>query len=186
VKRTGSDVINKKTLDALIKSGAMDTMGERGHMIANMERMAGYLREVEHKTSTKQMDMFDLGGEQTGGGLILQAGEPLTFEEKIREERNAIGMSISGDPLDGLKRYIERKSIGLAKVQEFLKTLEESITEEVMIDDEVSDTVEVTTTEEKENADTPPEEEVKKERQEKPVVQVIGYVESMRKIITKK
>lgn len=62
VQRTGSDVINKKTLDALIKSGAMDTLGERGHMIANMERMAGYLREVEHKTSTKQMDMFDLGG----------------------------------------------------------------------------------------------------------------------------
>jgi DNA polymerase-3 subunit alpha len=26
VKRTGSDVINKKTLDALIKSGAMDTL----------------------------------------------------------------------------------------------------------------------------------------------------------------
>lgn len=94
-------------------------------------------------------------------------------------------MSISGDPLDGLKRYIERKSIGLTKVQEFLKTLEESITEEVMIDDEVVDTVEVTT-EEKENTDTPPEEEVKKEKQEKPIVQVIGYVESMRKIITKK
>lgn len=95
-------------------------------------------------------------------------------------------MSISGDPLDGLKRYIERKSIGLTKVQEFLKTLEESITEEVMIDDEVSDTSEAVTTEEKENADTPPEEEIKKEKQEKPVVQVIGYVESMRKIITKK
>ncbi len=95
-------------------------------------------------------------------------------------------MSISGDPLDGLKRYIEKKSIGLAKVQEFLKTLEENITEEVMIDDEVSDTTEVTTTEEKESTDSPPEEEVKKEKLEKPIVQVIGYVESIRKIITKK
>lgn len=38
----------------------MDTLGERGHMIANMERMAGYLREVEQKNMTKQMDMFDL------------------------------------------------------------------------------------------------------------------------------
>lgn len=95
-------------------------------------------------------------------------------------------MSISGDPLDGLKRYIEKKSIGLAKVQEFLKTLEENITEEVMIGDEVNDAPEITTTEEKENADTPPEEEVKKEKLEKPIVQVIGYVESIRKIITKK
>ena len=48
-------------------------------------------------------------------------------------------MSISGDPLDGLKRYIEKKSLGLSKVQEFLKTLEEAITDEPLIDSEVSD-----------------------------------------------
>jgi DNA polymerase-3 subunit alpha len=60
-------VINKKTLDALIKSGALDTLGERGHMLANIERMSGYLREVEHKTTTKQMDMFELSGENNNG-----------------------------------------------------------------------------------------------------------------------
>ncbi len=119
--------------------------------------------------------------------MILQDGDALTFEEKIREERNAIGMSISGDPLDGLKRYIEKKSIGLSKVQEFLKTLEETITEEPMLDAEVSDGGEITAPEEKESPDAPPiEEEVKKEKQEKPIVQVIGYVDSIRKIQTKK
>jgi len=120
-------------------------------MLKNMERMAGYLREVEHKTNTKQMDMFDLGGTHDGNGLILEDAEPLSFEEKIREERNAIGMSISGDPLDGLKRYIEKKSLGLAKVQEFLKTLEEVITDEPMLDAEVSDNGETSTSDEKEN-----------------------------------
>lgn len=185
VQRTGSDVINKKTLDALIKSGAMDTLWERGHMIANMERMAGFLREVEHKTTTKQMDMFDLGWNTTGSGLILDSAPPMSFEDKIREERNAIGMSISGDPLEGLKRYIERKSLGLDKVQEFLTELEESIPEEALIDDEISDSGELPQTEESEN-DTPPEEEIKKERKEKPIVQVIGYVDAVRKIQTKK
>lgn len=52
------------------------------------------------------------------------------------------------------------------------------------MDDEVSDAGESIQTEEKEN-DTP-EEEVKKEKKEKPIVQVIGYVESIRKIQTKK
>ncbi|MBP6921050.1 DNA polymerase III subunit alpha [Candidatus Gracilibacteria bacterium] len=188
VKKTGSDVINKKTLDALIKSGAMDTLGERGHMLANMERMAGYLREVEHKTSTKQMDMFDLGEDITGSGLILDSASPMSFEDKIREERNAIGMSISGDPLDGLKRYIERKSLGLDKVREVLSLLEESITEEVMLDEEITETPEEIT--ETKDTETTPEEEVreenKKERKEKPIVQVIGYVDTVKKIQTKK
>lgn len=163
----------------------MDTMGERGHMLANMERMSAYLREVEHKTTTKQMDMFDLGGESNnGGGLVLQQAQPLSFEEKIREERNAIGMSISGDPLDGLKRYIEKKSLGLDKVKDFLAELEASITEDHVVDDEVSDAGESIQPEEKEN--DAPEEEIKKEKKEKPIVQVIGYVENIRKIQTKK
>jgi|GEM_PF-1045029 len=135
------------------------------------------------------MDMFDLGEKtNNGGGLILQDAPPLSFEEKIREERNAIGMSISGDPLDGLKRYIEKKSLGLAKVQEFLKELEASITEDHILDDEVSDAGEIIQTPEKEGEqDTPTiEEDVKKERKEKPIVQVIGYVDGIRKIQTKK
>lgn len=109
----------------------------------------------------------------------------MSFEDKIREERNAIGMSISGDPLEGLKRYIERKSLGLDKVREFLTELEESIPEEVLIDDEISDSGELPQTEESEN-ETPPEEEIKKERKEKPIVQVIGYVDAVKKIQTKK
>lgn len=132
------------------------------------------------------MDMFDLGGvSNNGGGLILQDGPPFSFEEKIREERNAIGMSISGDPLDGLKRYIEKKSLGLNKVQEFLKTLEEVIIDEPMVDAELSESGEVISLDEKET-DAPPEEEIRKEKQEKPIVQVIGYVDSIRKIQTKK
>jgi hypothetical protein len=111
----------------------------------------------------------------------------MTFEEKIREERNAIGMSISGDPLDGLKRYIEKKSLGLDKVKEFITLLEENITEEALISDEIDDSGEIPLKEEKEDEDTPLEEkEERKERKEKPVVQVIGYVENIRKIITKK
>lgn len=105
-------MINKKTLEALIKSGAMDTLGERGNMLANIERMSEYLKEIEHKSQTKQMDMFDLGVPgNSDGGLILIEAEPLSFEDTIREERNTIGISISGDPLDGLGIYIEKKSL---------------------------------------------------------------------------
>ncbi len=67
----------------------------------------------------------------------------MSFEDKIREERNAIGMSISGDPLDGLKSYIEKKSLGLNKVQEFLAELEATITEEITVDGEINDTSEI-------------------------------------------
>ncbi len=102
-------MINKKTLDALIKSGALDTLGERGQLLANMERMSSYLHEIEHKQTTKQIGIFDQ--EEQSQKLTLISVPAMTFEEKIREERGALGISISGDPLDGLERYIEKKSI---------------------------------------------------------------------------
>lgn len=55
-----------------------------------------------------------------------------------------------------------------------------------MIDEEVNDVATAPSKEEKETPDAAPEEEPRKEKQEKPVVQVIGYVDSTRKIQTKK
>lgn len=198
IRRTGSDVINKKTLDALIKSGAMDGLGERGHMVANIERMSSYLKVVEHKTTTKQMDMFDFSDNKEGGNLILLDAPPMSFEEKIREERNAIGMSISGNPLDGLARYIEKKSLWLEKIKAFLEELEAHVMEDHAISDEVPDgtqsIVEETSPETKPPEETV-EEDTKKdakenskftERKDKPTVQVVWYVDSVRKIQTKK
>jgi hypothetical protein len=47
----------------------------------------------------------------------------MSFENRIKEERSVIGMCISGNPLDGLTRYIEKKSLGLNYVKTFLEEL---------------------------------------------------------------
>ncbi len=185
IKKTGSAVINKKTLEALVKSGAMDQFWERGEMLGNTERMSGYLKEIEHKNTTKQMDMFDLGVTEETHALILAKVPPLSFEDKIREERNTIGMSISWNPLDGLEKYIEKKSVGLDIVKSFLQELEEKITEEPTITDEVDDRGQAEETPSKEEETE--EKEIKEvSKKEKPVVQVIWYVDNIRQIQTKK
>jgi DNA polymerase-3 subunit alpha len=180
IRRTGGDVINKKTLEALIKSGAMDTMGERGQMLANVEKMSLFLKEIEHKNTTKQMDMFSLGDQTGGNGLVLESADPMSFESRIKEEKSVIGMSISGDPLDGLTRYIEKKSLGLEHVKKFLKELEDVVVEEISLEEIEGENSQIETIEKDEPQ---PRED---ERKTKPIVQIIGYVDSIRKIQTKK
>ncbi len=189
IQRTGGDVINKKTLEALIKSGAMDGFWERGQMLGNVEKMSLFLKEIEHKTTTKQMDMFSLDGASPDHSwLILEACEPMTFENRIKEERSVIGMSISGNPLDGLDRYIIKKSIGLNYVKEFLDELNSIDTEDPLMAEEIGEiSTEISLPSEAaeslvENQDIPP----KKDQKQKPIVQIIGYVDSIRKIQTKK
>jgi DNA polymerase III alpha subunit len=107
-------------------------------MLGNVEKMSLFLKEIEHKTTTKQMDMFSLeGASPDHSGLILETCEPMTFENRIKEEKSVIGMSISGNPLDGLGRYIIKKSIGLNYVKEFLDELNAIDTEDPMMAEEI-------------------------------------------------
>lgn len=55
IERTGSEVINKKSLEALIFSGALDAFGERGSLLASIPKMTMYLKELQKKDETSQM-----------------------------------------------------------------------------------------------------------------------------------
>lgn len=55
IERTGGDVINKKSLEALIYSGALDAFGERNSLLASIVKMTAYLKEIESKKETSQM-----------------------------------------------------------------------------------------------------------------------------------
>lgn len=55
IERTGASVINKKSLESLIYSGALDAFGERASLLASIPKMTLYLKEIEKKTETSQM-----------------------------------------------------------------------------------------------------------------------------------
>ncbi len=190
IERTGSDVINKKTLDALVKSGAMDSFWERGQMLLNVEKMSLFLKELEHKSATKQMDMFSLWwSTEDHGWLVLEECPPMSFEDRIKEERSVIGMCISGNPLDGLTRYVEKKSIGLNYVKAFLEELNNIDTVDPLMAEEIWEVSTEASNPAWENGDALwdiQDAPLKKEQKVKPVVQIIGYVDSIRKIQTKK
>lgn len=122
----GSDVVNRKTLEALTLSGAMDRFGERASLLASIPKMTAYAKEHEHKNETAQIGLFDMGHvEMEHLRFNLEPAKPMTYEEKIRGEKQSIGYSVSGHALDGLKSYIEKRTIGREHVMEFKKKLEE-------------------------------------------------------------
>lgn len=122
----GSDVVNRKTLEALTLSGALDRFGERASLLASIPKMTAYAKEHEHKNETAQIGLFDMGHvEMEHLRFNLEPAKPMTYEEKIKGEKVSIGYSVSGHALDGLKAYIEKRTIGAEHVKEFKKKLAE-------------------------------------------------------------
>jgi hypothetical protein len=50
----------------------------------------------------------------------------MSFEERIKGEKQSIGYSVSGHGLDGLKPFIDKRSIGREFALQFLKDFETS------------------------------------------------------------
>lgn len=131
IERTGGAVINKKSLESLIFSGALDAFGERASLLESIPKMTTYLKEIEKKDKTSQMGLFDLDYAPQIE-FELEKAEPMTFEDRMKGEKTMIGYPVSGHPLDGMHDFILSKSKNIAKVQSWLEKLHnpEAITEE--------------------------------------------------------
>lgn len=129
INRTWGDVINKKSLEALILSWALDHFWERASLMASIQKITAYLKENQKKQETNQIWLFDFWGTHENLKFHLEKAIPMTFEEKIKWERDMIWYSVTWHWLDWLKKYLTQKSIWLEHIYEFQKKMKERIIE---------------------------------------------------------
>ncbi len=106
--------MNKKSLESLIKCGALDNFGERGQLMANLEDILNFNREAG-KGHAAQTSLFgDMG--VSSSKLTLKSAAEATTNEKLAWEKELLGLYISGHPLDKYRAKMEAKGISIAKV----------------------------------------------------------------------
>lgn len=150
IARAGREVINKKSLEALILSGSLDDFGERGQLYKNIENIIKFSRAWEKKKESNQIGLFD--HIENSNALVLETVSEFSFEELIKWEKLVIWFPISGHPLDGLSRYIEKRSQN-AKIMKMSFEEIEKLPE--------------------------------KQKSRTTIIQAVGYVKDVRKMMTK-
>ncbi len=110
IERGGREVTNKKALEALIYSGAMDVFWERNTLLQSVDDMIRYSRAQEKKKESSQIGLFDMSESTYKEDLELTQAEPFTFEQKIFWEKEVLWFMVSGHPLDSLWPYCARRS----------------------------------------------------------------------------
>lgn len=111
--------LNKKSLEALIMCGAMDSYGERGMLMANVEGMLEYNKEIKKEQTQESLFAgFDTGFDT---GYTLKPGEPVTPSQRLTWEKDLLGLYVSGHPLDDYRAKIEASGINIKRIKEELK-----------------------------------------------------------------
>jgi DNA polymerase-3 subunit alpha len=109
--------LNKKSMEALIKSGCMDDWQDRGILLANLEGMLEY----NHENSKQNENQTSLFGEKTSvkaPEFKMQNAQEATQAEKLLWEKELLGLYISGHPLDRLRDKLEKRTVNIKKVKE--------------------------------------------------------------------
>ncbi len=109
--------LNKKSLESLVKSGALDAFGERGSLLANTEEALLYNRE-QSKGPTQQNSLFGTPGvESAFSELTLKQSEPANKTDKLSWEKELLGLYVSGHPLDEHREKLEKREMTIARIK---------------------------------------------------------------------
>ncbi len=114
--------LNKKSLESLIQSGAMDEFGERGLLLHNIETLLLYHKE-HMKAPVDQGSLF--GAMSTPVSKVrLEEVSPASLDEKLRWEKELLGLYISGHPLDKHAAKLQNTKTTIKHAKEHLKGVE--------------------------------------------------------------
>jgi DNA polymerase III subunit alpha len=110
--------LNRRSLEALIQCGALDDLGERGNMLANIELILEY-----HKNHAEEKGMdslFSLSGNDAED-IRLPKTDEAPIDQKLLWEKELLGLYVSGHPLDKHAAKLASRSMNIAELKERLK-----------------------------------------------------------------
>ncbi len=107
--------LNKKSLEALVKCGALDIFNERRLLNNNLEELLRYLRDAHKSRSLLQIGLFE--SYSTVIPLKLKNTEPATKKEKLAWEKEFLGLYTSEHPMQDYQEIMEKKSLMIQKIK---------------------------------------------------------------------
>ena len=106
--------VNKKSVEALVMSGAMDSLGDRGDLYGNIDTILEYHRDVM-TGNTSQDTLF--ADHDTFHDIRLKPVPKVDNDTRLRWEKELLGLFISGHPLDKWRHVLEKKKENIKVLQ---------------------------------------------------------------------
>ena len=112
--RTDPRKVNRRAIEALIRSGAFDSLGvERWVLMSSVDDA---LKTAEQSASNRDSGIADLFGEVVAGPVdsngevyaAFRAARPWTGKERLRGEKETLGLYVTGHPIDDYESEVRK------------------------------------------------------------------------------
>jgi len=114
LKRIPRQVLNRKTLESLIKSGALDCFGSRELMVNKLDELLALSYKLNEDSNSLQMGLFH----EDNDDILARLGEapPINKTQRLLWEREYLGIYLTGHPLDDYKNIIGKVALTASQI----------------------------------------------------------------------
>ncbi|HRY27932.1 MAG TPA: DNA polymerase III subunit alpha [Candidatus Moranbacteria bacterium] len=115
LERVETKDLNKKSIDALAKVGALDELGERNQILESMENILTFTKNIQKNKNSNQVSLFSETIMEAPEVSLAEAA-PASKKQKLKWEKELLGLYVSGHPALEYQSYIDKVAVSLDKL----------------------------------------------------------------------
>lgn len=117
--KVSARIVNRKTIESLVKSGAFDRFADRNILLGNVDAFLAYANRLQKEASSGQTDIFgEMGVEVVIPKLTLDTTvEQHNSHVQLQWERELLGLYLSQHPLGAFEDFLREQSVPLSEIK---------------------------------------------------------------------
>ena len=114
-QNVSTGAVNRKSLESLVKAGALDKYGDRSQLIYNIDNILALANRLQKDAAVGQVGLF---GEDSSSGMAPSLNLETTTvhfppEEQLQWERELLGLYLSRHPLEDYEAILADQTVKL-------------------------------------------------------------------------
>ncbi len=113
-------IVNRKTIEALIKAGAFDNLDSRTKLLSNIDVLVAFGAKIHKDEMSGQADLFgtqdDLAHHSKPALRLDDGVEPISPRQQLQWERELLGVYLSQHPLEDFRALLSEQAIALTSL----------------------------------------------------------------------
>lgn len=113
-----SNLINKKNIEALAYSGALDDFADRFVLVNSVENLSLFAKNSQKSALSGQSSLFSLSDDIEIEKIKLAPYSQISDFEKLQKEKEVLGLYVSSHPLDKYMPFINKNYLDFQTIDD--------------------------------------------------------------------
>lgn len=118
-KTVNPSIVNRKSMESLIKSGALDNFGNRSQLLHNLDNILALSNRLQRDASSGQANLFGDSNQESAVPTLTLELAVVEFSpgEQLQWERDLLGLYLSKHPLEDYETILSAKTVKISELR---------------------------------------------------------------------